>query len=280
MKKYFLMSVFVVTYIGLSIPTTYGQSFYTGFDAGYGLKIPSSINNWNYDNISSINAASTHDKINFSLGKGLYIGLTGGYKISEIASVELNVSCLSGSPVKANNKATDTAGTYYVDMNYSMKAGMVYLNPAFQISMSPEKKFNPYAKFGIIFGFGKLNETINGMYYTGEYWDMNIVYRDGHALGFSSSLGVVYKVSDLLNVFCEARLNALSYSPNKNVLTKFTKDGADQLASMPVYDKEVIYVDAYNTQNGPIDDTKPREMTKSLYSLYSYGLHIGLRFNL
>lgn len=280
MKKYFLMSVFVVTYIGLSIPTTYGQSFYTGFDAGYGLKIPSSINNWNYDNISSINAASTYDKVNFSLGKGLYIGLTGGYKVSEVASVELNVSYLNGAPVKAISKSIDTAGSYYVDMNYSMNARMIYLNPALMISISPEKKCNPYVKFGITCGIGKLNETIKGENFNGEYWDMKTVYSNGHALGFTSSLGVLYKASDLLSVFCEARVNGLSYSPNKNVLTKFTKDGIDQLPSMTVYDKELIYVDAYNTQNGPIDDTKPREMTKTLFSLYNYGLHIGLRFSL
>ncbi len=275
------MCLFAVLLAGFMSPALYGQQFYAGFDTGYGLKIPSGINNINYSDISSVNSAASFEKVNFSLGQGLYIGLNGGYKISDIASVELNVSYLNGAPVKAQYKATDTAGTYFTEMHYSMSARMIYLNPSFQLSMSPEKKFNPYVKFGIIYGFGKINEVIEGYHISGNYQEMNIVYRDGNALGFSSSLGIMHKISDLFDVFFEARYNALNYSPNKSVLTKFTKDGVDQLSSMTVYEKETVYVDSYSQNTStPVDVNKPCETTMNLIPLHNYGFHIGLRFNL
>ncbi len=280
MKNTILLIVVTVVLNGFMSPALYGQQFYAGFNAGYGLKIPSPRHNTWYTSNANINTISTFETIKFSLGQGINIGLNGGCKISENTSVELNVSYLSGAPINTYYTDTDTASNYYFHMETSTEAKMIYLNPAILISLSSEKQLNPYIKFGILYGVGKVHET-NGMMYSGEYYDQNIVYSNGHALGFSSSLGITYKASDLIDIFCEAKINAISYTPGKSELTKSTRDGVDQLPSLTLYGKETIYVNSYTfDQNAPIDASKPQEALKDQIPLNSAGFHIGLRFNL
>jgi len=280
MKNTFLIAAFTLLLTGIMSPALHGQQFYTGMNVGYALKIASGVHNNVYSNNTTVNTTTFSEKINFSLGQGLNIGLTGGCKISENAFLELNVSYHNGDPVNAKYTSADTSTNYYYNMDYSMKAKMLFMNPAIQLSVNPEKQLDPYIKFGIIYGIGKVYET-DAMISSSSNYEKKFVYQGGNALGFSSALGVMYKANELMSVFCEARMNAVSYSPGKGEMTKFEQDGIDRLPDQTVYDKEIVFVDSYTfDQSAPVDLTKPFKTLKDHLALNSFGFHIGLRFNL
>ncbi len=280
MKNILLILVFTIMMAGIKSEALYGQQFYVGLNAGYGLKIPSGVHNNMYTSNTTINTTTFSEKINFSLGQGLNIGLTGGCTISKNAFAELNVSYLNGDPVNAKYTSTDTSSNYYFNENCSLKAKMLFLNPALQLSMSSDRQLDPYIRFGIIFGIGKVYEN-NDMIISGSYYEKSFVYQGGNALGVSSALGVMYKANELMSMFCEVRMNAVSYSPGRGEMTEFTQDGVDRLSTQTLHDKEFVFVDSYTLdQSAPVDLTKPSETLKDYLALNSFGFHFGLKFNL
>jgi hypothetical protein len=114
-----------------------------------------------------------------------------------------------------------------------------------------------------------------------EHSTITYKFSQGINLGVLSSLGAAYHMNDKLALVAEFKIQLLNYTPGKSVITEHTINGVDQLPDMTTSQKEVEYVNSFTTNSIMTQPTnEPIKRYKELYPLSSYGLYIGLRFNL
>ena len=96
---------------------------------------------------------------------------------------------------------------------------MFRINPSFIIS-TKVSKFSPYAKNGIDFWYGSFIRENTVKYNNGNESITNYKWDGDVAIGFTSAIGSVYKLSDNVSIYGELNLISLSYAPSKEVITK------------------------------------------------------------
>lgn len=251
----------------------FAQGAYVNVNAGYGLNM-SSQNLYYFDfyNTTSGSNSSTSEQVNVSLGKGLNLGGALGYMFNKNIGAELGISYLLGGKSKA--KDTYTWGTD----DYTLSSKMLRINPSLVIASGFEK-INPYAKFGLVIGFGSI------MY---EYKDnddgdievMKMKLNGGMALGLSSGVGAMINLSDKMSFYGELNMINLSYAPTKGEITEATYNGADELPDMTTSEKEIEFVDSYTRNyNNPPADSQPSQELKQKLPFGSFGVNVGLRIH-
>ena len=129
---------------------TFSQGLYAKINAGYGLNMSTqSVNYFNFTNFTIDTALSNKEQVNTSLGRGITCEGAVGYMFNNNIGAELGVSYLMGAK-------TLTKQTLYGSVrNNSLSANMLRINPSIVIACGFEK-INPYAKLGLIVGFGKI----------------------------------------------------------------------------------------------------------------------------
>lgn len=291
MKKVNLIAkkVVLLMFINLFSITAYSQ-FYINVGGGYNLGIANQtllnianqtllINYESTDNIQKIENVKT------SLGKGLNFGLNLGYMFNGNIGIDLQCSYLLGDETSGEYKDNYTYfNTNYYDFGkISLKSQMFRVNPSIIIA-SGFDKLDPYAKFGVILGFGSI--TLNYLYEeyeNNQLQDKEVVkwkMDGGMAFGISSALGLMYHISDLISVYGELNLVGMSYAPKKGVMTEYTINGTDQLPGLTTDDKEIDFVDdiTYDYDNPP-SSAEPMKELKFYFPYSSIGLNIGVRFS-
>ena len=268
-------------FISLFSIAAYSQ-FYINVGGGYNLGIANQSLLNNYERTNNI---VKMENVKTSLGKGLNFGLNLGYMFNGNIGIDLQCSYLLGDETTGEFEDNFT----FFDINYydfekiSIKSQMFRVNPSIIIA-SGFDKLDPYARFGVIFGFGSIN-----LNYLDEEYENNILenkviekwkYNGGMAFGISSALGLMYHISDLISVYGELDLVGMSYAPIKGVMTEYTVNGADKLPNLTTDDKEIDFVDDITYDyNNPPSSAEPSKELKNYLPYSSIGLNIGVRFS-
>ena len=266
------IAIIIILAASLFTGRIYSQGIYIKINAGYGLKMSSQkINYFNFTNYTVDTSSTNKEQVNTSLGKGFNFEGAVGYMFNKNIGAELSGSYLLGS--KTKTKQILNGGV----RNNSLSANMIRINPSLVIAGGFEK-INPYAKFGLIIGFGKImyedDYTSVGGNVVTEKMDLN----GGVAFGLNAGVGVIFKLSKMMSLFGEINMVNLSYSPTKGELTESILDGKDRLPDMTTAEKEVDFVDSYNINtNTPYMHTEPRQELMEKFPFGSVGLNIGLR---
>jgi len=283
MKKVNLIAkkVALLMFISLFSIAAYSQ-FYINVGGGYNLGI---ANQSLLNNDESTNNITKIENVKVSLGKGLNFGLNLGYMFNSNIGIDLQCSYLLGDETTSESKDNYT----FLNINFydyekiSIKSQMFRVNPSIIIA-SGFDKLDPYAKFGVIFGFGSINlNYLDEEYENNQLEDKEVVkwkMDGGMAFGISSALGLMYHISDLISVYGELDLVGMSYAPIKGVMTEYTVNGADKLPNLTTDDKEIDFVDDITYDyNNPPSSAEPSKELKNYLPYSSIGLNIGVRFS-
>ncbi len=268
-------------FISLFSIAAYSQ-FYINVGGGYNLGIANQSLLNNYERTNNIEKM---ENVKTSLGKGANFGLNIGYMFNGNIGIDLQCSYLLGDENAGESKSNYTffSTNYYDYEKISVKNQIIRINPSLIIA-SGFDKLDPYAKFGVILGFGSI--TLNYLYEeyeNNQLQDKEVVkwkMDGGMAFGISSALGLMYHISDLISVYGELNLVGMSYAPKKGVMTEYTINGTDQLPGLTTDDKEIDFVDdiTYDYDNPP-SSAEPMKELKFYFPYSSIGLNIGVRFS-
>jgi hypothetical protein len=253
--------------------TVSAQSFYTSINAGYGFMV-SGMNGYGADmfNKKTDEKGRYREAIDFSLGEGIYFGLDLGYKITEHIGAEIGLSYLKG---EIYNFETSDLETVFDER--SIRGEIYRINPSLVISAT-EAMFTPFAKFGVVFGFGTINHT-----YKAGTNEQDFKASEGMSIGVSGALGVEFKFLDNFSCFIQANSINMSYFPEKGEVTKWIENGKDVLAEKSVSEKQVKFTNKiYEDQIGPDpnpnqDPNQPREGLGTSYPFESFGINLGVK---
>ena len=275
----------------------FAQGFYISANAGYSFAMNGQRGfNSNthresvYDNIGNNSSSTfTEESVNYSYGKGFNFGGAIGFEFNDYLGVELGLDYLYGGKNTTKNMGSYTdispSGTT-VDLysnSSSSYSRMFRVIPRLVISPNFEK-LNPYIKVGVVLGFGSFySDSESENTFTLHQDHTSSISRKsygGIAIGFNSSLGVNYKLSDKICLFGEMSYIGMSYAPEKTSVTKWEENGEDVLSSKPISFTEWEYVDELTkVQNSNNED----EPSKGLYfsqPFSSLGINFGVKFNL
>jgi opacity protein-like surface antigen len=271
MKTKIAISLIIIA-ITLFANNIYSQGIYAKINAGYGLKMSShDINYFNFSNYTVDTVSSTFEQVRTSLGKGLVIEGVVGYMFNKNMGAELGISYLLGA--KTKTKQTLYGGVH----NNSLSANMLRLNPSVVISCGYEK-ISPYAKIGLLIGFGKIKYEDDYISAGGSVFSEKMELTGGVAIGLNTSAGVIYNLTEKLSLFGEISMVNLSWSPTKGILTESTINGSDRLVNLATSEAEVEFVDSYTSNlNYPYTNSEPRKELKESFPFGSVGLNIGLK---
>jgi len=270
MKKIILMSVLSISLITNGL---FAQGAYVSLNAGYGFGSSSG----SLQNETSGSNSTTYENVNISLGKGLNFGGAYGYMFNKNVGAELGLSYLIGGTTSTKDASTSLTDTY----DYS--ASMLRFNPSIVIAAGLDG-INPYAKFGAVIGTGSfnVNKSSSETYRSNtSVSKVTTKYNGGLALGVTASLGASYKINDKISLFGELALVSMSYAPTKGEITAYTEDGVDRLSGLKTSQKKFDFVNTY-TRNSTVtpSDSQPSQSLKSKSPFGSFGLNIGLKYNL
>jgi hypothetical protein len=280
MKKTSLKTLIMVFAISLFASNIFAQGAYVGFNAGYGFGMGSfTASNSTYTQ-KTIGYTRTEDAVNLSFGKGLNIAGTFGYMFNKNVGAELGISYLIGGKTTITDKATYTNSSSLDTYNYS--ASMLRINPTIVVTAGLEG-INPYAKFGVIVGFGSytvdnVSSTTNTLGTTEDLFTEK--YSGGMAIGVNAGVGAFYNLSDNLALFGELNMVNLSYAATKSIFTVNSINGEDQLSTMTTSQKETNYVDSYTYDSAATVSTSTASSgQKAKVPFGSFGINIGVKFS-
>jgi len=256
------ISIILAAFILLLASGTNAQQVYVKLQGTYA----NGLNQNSQHYVNPIPGYDDEEKDYYTYGTGTNIGLSAGYNFSEKIALNLDLAYLFSKE-------------YEIEMyseNISHRARMVNITPGIQMSAGYDK-FNPYAKAGLVLGFGKIiTESENDDFYS------KTELTGGLALGINGALGIEYKLSDAFQVFAEASLASISWAPEKAEYVTYEIDGVDYLPNMTTSEKEVNFVNEYEEAYGMDDDDpdEPETQLKYNYPFSNAGATIGIKISL
>jgi len=167
---------------------------YVGASVGYTLGQPSGVLGTDATSSSPENIYGTY------AGKAIPLGVHAGVIDNDVVGAQLDLSYLLGQEQDIS-KQTD----------YKIKSTLtgVLLTPS--IVVAAKGPFTPYAKFGLVFGFGLTDEQkVDGA---------KIEYTGGTAFGFEGALGGEFKVQERLGLTVELAAQSLKWAPTDAKIT-------------------------------------------------------------
>ncbi|MGC1631727.1 MAG: outer membrane beta-barrel protein [Gelidibacter sp.] len=237
---------------------------------------------------SSVNVKS----LNGTVGAGLKANLTFGYMFNPHIGVELGASYFHGDKTMIGRlrspQAISEENTYLRGVDV---APGIFLTPNF-------KMLNPYARIGLIVPVaGKLTiETMarkpNG---GGAGTDLVVEGKSEvkaqFSVGYFGALGVIYPITDNLSIFGEAEIKNLSIKSKSAKIIEYSTTAitngqsqlipGQQLADLPVYEKEFEFTDEYNqSTTTPPNQNEARKIPTQLVNASGIGINVGVRFTL
>jgi hypothetical protein len=270
MKKNYLNPTMLVFCCILAVNVSAQKSYLT-FSTGYGMKMSTqNLPDLLIYNYTANGDFVTREQINLSLGKGFVAEASYGYMFGKHIGAEMGISYLSGGK-------TESLFTYETGSNKnSVSARMFRFNPSIVITGNGEK-FAPYGKMGIVAGFGNVSLEEKTDFPANQ--EIRITeFRKGLAFGVSAGLGFISTISGPLSLVCELNMVNMSYAPEMSELTRYTRNGENQLELLTLSEKETQYYDLIRLKE--IDPDQPRPMLKQKLPFGSVGLKIGLRIDL
>ncbi len=255
------------------------QTSYLSLHTGYAFK-NASMTNGEFVNSSmkEVNGSMvfTEENIRHSFGQGLNIGVSYGYMFNDNLGIDIGISYLKGSKVKA----VQEFNTFFGDLkiNQISSASMIRLAPSLIISAGLEG-INPYGKFGFILGSTTVNNQVEEKY-SSDKLEYEFRQNGGISFGLSSALGLDIQLSSNFSLFGELNLIGMSYAPKRAEITKFEENGTDILKQLDKSEREIIYVKKLET-NEDIEpnSNEPGKVLGIKLPFSSIGFNLGVKYN-
>jgi len=193
------------------------QSFYIKATGGYGIKTSIDYFTSKEDINTTARKITTEESVPYSFGEGLNLNISTGYKITPNFGAELELGYLKSSPVDVySNRISDNESEL---CNLEYKAHSYSITPSVFVT-TDFCGIKPFAKFGVIFAFPKVNLDWSGPYSnTVDPIQGNVQveeeYTGNIAVGISSSFGITYNIYDRYSLVFEVNSRNLSYSPKE-----------------------------------------------------------------
>ncbi|MCB9256383.1 MAG: outer membrane beta-barrel protein [Chitinophagales bacterium] len=251
-----------------------GRMYFT-FKAGYSIGVANStIGSPRSEVGNRILVSSTDGDYSFSQknpfgsrGAGAQIATSFAYMISKNFGVEMEFSFLRSSKIlDASRDETNDQGFNYFAEQYSY-TNMFRAAPMLVVSGSPDNKFIPYAKFGILLplagktivevnindGIGELAEQILPLInpeLAAEFEDLPIGIpttsfikaktAGSFSVGFAARLGCEYAFNSNWSIFGEMEMNMLTIKAKETKFTEFSTEVPAELVAVAeqILDKE------------------------------------------
>jgi hypothetical protein len=212
----------VIAFLLVGTTTVLSQGMYLRFNGGYGLGAGTQSIGHN----QTITPTGTSTEGVFgSFGEGLKLGASAGYMFTEHLGAELGFSYWSGKSVSYGSKTT----TSDFFSNTWKSWGIVAVPSA--VLSAGLKTINPYARVGLVLGLLRTSEEIsqrNGA----STLQAKVEENGGMSLGYTGALGISIPTGNGVDIFVEAVLNSITYSPSRYEITKYVVDLQDQLPGL------------------------------------------------
>jgi hypothetical protein len=271
---------------------TNAQGIYIEGGFGYGFPISSNTDMlYNYSSTSTndldngeFSFSNNEEIVKLNLGKGFNFAAAFGYMFNDFIGAEVQVSYLAGGKTNAeevykdiviqNGMSSSTTETYRT--TYS--SNMLRITPSLVVQGNLGK-FNPYAKLGLLLGFGSATLQQDAIL-MGSNSVLEAKLNGGLSYGVNSRLGFLYSPGGSVSYFVEAQIIAMNYCPTKGEIMKYTVNGDDILGDLTTSEREVEFVDSTSSTDFFEDPNKPSQSLKMALPFSSIGVNVGVRFNL
>jgi hypothetical protein len=249
--------------------SSFGQKSMVKFQIGYGFPIASYLASQNAQ-VSSTGTTYT----------GVYGTYGGGFKLEAgyIGSLtgklflEMDFAYLIGKSINA------TVSGNGAPQHQSISSRFYEISPLLRMNFS-EDKIKPYAAIGPVFGLGTVtSSTTSSNPATTSTNEAQRQYTGSVAIGAKSVAGAELTQGPFI-FYAQITLIAMSYSPDKSELTKYTLNGINQLPSLTTYQKETVYKNSITTiNNSNPDPTQPNQSLKFYIPFSNISLNAGVMF--
>ncbi len=293
-KKYYLATAAVC----ISMLLAHSQGIYFNLKGGYGfpsfhsIGIPLYYGETLLGNTSSERFMSfqgdtynlSRSNVCYSYGQGANIGLTIGYAFNQYIGVEMGFIYVLGSEITVINSYS-SKGHFnelhfsYREEKYNTSGRMYQFIPSIVINPGLEK-WNPYVRFGAIFGIASFSTTFSDLYEDSDNFretiEYTMEYTGGIAFGFTGGLGIEYILKNNFTLFAECNVNGISYAPKQGKITELIRDDVNSLPSMSDEDRTILFVDEYTSDGYGSSPTKSLKFAVN-YSTITINLGIKIR---
>lgn len=253
-----------------------------GVDANYLTPTQSFYYN-DKTNMTSANYSVTRSAKRISLGTGINFGIHGAYLIKGVFGPELGVNYQeSNNYVSKYDMTFFSSESVHATSELSATSLQGFVGARYQSKYVLIKKIQPFASAGLLLGIGtRHKEVYHEEHYmnpgpgpaTTSIIEQQLDYTGGTAYGIYFRSGFVFPINNRLLLQAHFSYNGLSWAPQRAKYSRYVVDGVDQLPFMDKQDKEVEFVESYDTSQHSPD--KPDQTLK--FNLPYSGLGGGIR---
>lgn len=187
-----------------------------------------------------------------SFGQGARFSIAGGYMITPYFGVELEIYYFQGFKQEyGSDNGSHPNNTQYSRTGYSYQ---MRATPSL-IVQAPEGKFQPYAKFGVLLPFfGKTVLEESWEYAVGGSRAKQTDVNGKLSVGFESSIGLQYNITDNLGLYVQATYTGLRIRSDKATVVKDdivapNGDVTDGLDGALVLTTQIVFQDELTTES-------------------------------
>jgi hypothetical protein len=271
MKKTTLLSIAILTFLQAGM----AQRFYIGVSAGRNMPLSKttaglfSITDLTMDSVGAY--TYTGQSVSFYQGKSADATL--GYKITNQIGVEVNYSNNTSESFYKNWLTTSDKQTSDISVrNWKINPSVVFFIPI--------KKFELYSKMGVSFGKGILTNHMRYTEFGGDDYDYTREISLKQSLGTNAAIGCNYAVFNHLSINCELLTSTASLITQKGTLTKYYMNGVDELSTLSIRNKEMVFKNQYYyNPAAPVDENSPRLANEDHYSLTGITFKLGIKYS-
>jgi hypothetical protein len=246
--------------------TQQGKIFFN-INVGYGLSaVPQLLDN----NSNVINGDFLSEGVYGTFGRGFLTNVRFGYALGNHVAFDAGLSYLIGQAVTSKSISQNS------NTERSRNAFILNANPAL-ILMHQHNNLGIYARSGMMLGLSenltyeekRIYTNFNGI---ASSETRTVKYFGGISWGFSSALGLTYKINPNVSIVSELNLITQNWAPRKSIVTEYTVDGIDKLYTLP--NKEITYYGSGSNNSSSFSNYK------NYLPLSSISFNAGIRFEL
>ena len=276
------------------------QGFYAELSGGYGWGLgENQLGVESYTDVT-LNSSGmpvfgdgSYDRaINGTMGTGLNITVSPGYMITKNLGIEIGINYFKGSETRISENSNPDPD--HIDHSKTTAySNQVRLIPSLVFNTGGDEGFYGFAKLGLLLPItGSTTGNMEGYEYQTDgsllKSEVETKTEGKFSLGFRGSVGVGYKISDLISVNLEGFYTALHVQAKKRVMESYTVNGTDQIADAKTIQTETVYVDELNgSSNNPsyisnpsdLDVDSPLEEMMAPTNFSQLGFQIGVKFS-
>lgn len=278
----------------LIVSNSFGQ-LSISIDNKFGFNMLGTYGPLGYGNSNSNSNSTTYTSKKFCFGSGYQGGIDLRYGFKKGIGINVGGAYLMGMKNETTSKSNSGGSMpYSYDDKNEIKARLFRINIGG--SYIGEGKISPVVKMGIVMGMGKVLTSGKSVSTSSQYsYNPNPPYNSytvtttttyedeskfygGISWGFSSALGLNYRVNDNFSVSLCLDVVVQEFVPKKAIQTKSTKDGVDQLVNKLKSEKETEFVKEYTDVGGPPNNVAASKAPKISLPVSSFGPSFGLTF--